>query len=374
MGHVRESFILKRMLLVTLLSCLALSLACSKKDVAKKAKPPVPVLAVLAERKDVPIELRAIGNVEAYATVYIKSLVAGEITGVNFREGQDVKKGDLLFTIDRRPLEADLKRAESVLSKDMVESANAEVDSARYVDLYKKGMVSRQQYDQVVTTGKSLGQTVEMDKAAVESIKVQLGYTKIYSPIDGRTGNLNANKGNIVKANDTTNLVVINQIRPIYVTFSVPEKFLTGIQQLMNKGRLKVEARINGDTGPASVGILTFVDNGVDVATDTIKLKATFGNADMRLWPGRFVDVDLLLSTRSGVTVVPNSAILTGQKGQYVFVVKPDLTVESRPVVLGVSQEDETVVEQGIKPGEKIVTDGQVRLVPGASVEIKSGL
>jgi len=365
-GRWRRLFILSFVLI-------AFSSSCAKKEEAKKPKPPVPVLAVKVIQKDVPMLLRAIGNVEAYSTVSVRSIVAGEVTSVNFREGQDVKRGTLLFTIDPRPIQAELKRAESILAKDLVEAENAEVDSARYVDLYKKGMVSKQQHDQASTTGKSLRETVETDKAAIDSIKVQLGYTKIYSPIEGRTGVLNVNRGNIVKANDLP-MVVINQIRPVYVTFSVPEKSLTDIQQLMSKGRLKVEARINGDTGPAAVGYLSFIDNGVDVGTNTIKLKATFDNADRRLWPGRFVDVLMMLSVRSGATVAPNSAILTGQKGQYVFVMKPDNTVESRPVVIGVTQDDMTLIEQGLKPGETVVTDGQVRLVPGAKVEIKQSL
>lgn len=345
--------------------------ACAKKEGPKKAKPPVPVLACQVGSKDVPVVLQAIGNVEPYATVSIKSLVSGEVTGVNFSEGQDVRKGQLLFNIDPRPIEADLKRAEGVLSKDMVEAKNAEVDAGRYADLFKKGLVSRQQYDQAVTASSSLGETINTDKAAIDSIKVQLGYTKIYSPIDGRTGSLGVNRGNIIKANDTQSLVVINQIRPVYVTFSVPDRFLPEIQGLMKKGGLKVSAGANGDTGRHAEGRLTFIDNTVDVATGAIKLKATFDNADRRLWPGQFVDVALTLSTLHDATVVPTQAIQTGQQGQYIFVVKPDRTVESRPVVIGVAEGGDTVVEKGIKPGETVITDGQVRLVPGAAIEIK---
>ena len=273
-------------LLALSLVCLALSFGCAKKQEAKKAKPPVPVLVAKAVQKDVQTELKAIGNVEPSSSVSIKSLVAGEVMSVNFREGQDVTKGALLFTIEPSPLEADLKRAEGVLSKDMVEANNAQTNAKRYEDLLKKGMVSRQEHDQAATTIASLNETIRSDKAAIDSIKVQLGYTRIKSPIDGRTGNLNVNAGNIVKANDTTALVVINKIRPVYVTFSVPEKFLPEIQELMPKGRLKVMACINGGSCPAAYGYLTFIDNAVDVATGSIKLKATFDNTDRKLSPG----------------------------------------------------------------------------------------
>ena len=361
-------------LIMLALVCLALLPACakSKKGDAKKAKSPVPVLVAKAGLKDVPIELHAIGNVEAYSTVSIKSQVGGEVTGVSFSEGKDVKKGDLLFTIDRRPLEADLKRAEGILARDIVQSENTKVDAGRYEDLYKKGAVSKQQYDQVITAVSSFNETINTDKAAIESIKVQLGYTRIYSPIDGRTGALNVNRGNVVKANDVP-LVVINQLRPVYATFSVPDKFLSEVQKLSPRGRLKVTACVNGSCRPAT-GYLSFVDNAVDPNTGSIKLKATFDNGDRKLWPGQFVDVVLIFSTRKGATVVPSQAVQTGQSGQFVFVVKPDNTVESRPVVTGVMQDGFTVVEHGIKPGESVVTDGQLRVTPGTKVEVKAGL
>jgi len=355
-------------LLLMSIALLALPLSCANKEDKKKPKSPVPVRVTQAVVKDVPMSLHAIGNVEPFSTVAVKSLVPGTITSVNFTEGQDVRRGALLFTIDPRPLEADLHRVEGVLAKDTVEADNAESDARRYDDLFKKGAVSRQQYDLAVTTAASLRETLKTDRAAVESIKVQLGYTKIYSPLDGRTGNLNADKGNVVKAYDTLDLVVINQITPVHVTFTVPEKFLAEIQDLAKKGPLKVTARSNSDTAKFAEGRLAFIDNAVDPATGAIKLKATFPNSDRRLWPGQFVDVEVALTTLKGVTVVPNSAVLTGQKGLYVFVVKPDHTVEARPVVSGVSQAEETVLEQGIKPGETVVTDGQVKLAPGAAV------
>lgn len=372
--HVLSAGRWSRLLALSLV-CLSLFPACSKKEEAKKAKPPVPVLVASASQKDVPVIMRAIGNVEAYSTVSIKSLVPGEVTGVYFREGQDVKKGQLLFSIDPRPIRADLSRAEGLLSKDTVESTNADVDAGRYADLFKRGMVSRQQFDQSVTAASSLKETIKADKAAIESIKVQLGYARIYSPIAGKTGNLNVTRGNIIKANDTPYLVVINQIQPVYVTFSAPEKYLSEIQGLMAKGNLKVSARVNGDTGPAPEGYLTFIDNAVDISTGNVKLKATFDNTSgKKLWPGQFVDVVLTLSTRAGATVVPDQAVQSGQKGQYVFVVKPDKTVESRTVVIGFTSGGDAVVDKGIKPGETVVTDGQVRLVPGARVDIKTSL
>jgi len=348
--------------------------ACSGKAAPPMTQPPIPVLAADAAQKDVPVEIRAIGNVEAYSTVNVKSLIAGEITKVGFNEGQEVKKGQLLFTIDQRPLLTQLKQAEANLARDTVSAANADVEAKRYGELVGRGMVSKEQADQFRTQADSLNGTVDADKALIDGVKVQLGYTKIYSPLDGLTGSLGVNEGNVVKANDTPYLVVINQTRPIYVTFSIPEGDLPAVRKRMREGGLKVEARIKGDDGASPVGTVSFIDNAVDVNTGTIKLKATFDNADKRLWPGQFVDTVMTLSTVKAATTVPSQAVQTGQQGQFIFIIKPDLSVEQREVTTGVEYKGETVVEKGIAPGEKVVTDGQLRLIPGSKVEVKAGL
>jgi multidrug efflux system membrane fusion protein len=342
-----------------------------------KAQPPkmdaVPVTAGVVVQKAVPVQIRAIGNVEAYSTVGIKSQIGGLLMRVHFREGQDVNKGDLLFTIDPRPYEAALKQAEANLARDNAQLENAREEARRYAELVKKGYVAQEQYDQIRTNAAALEATANADKAAVENAQLQLKYCYIYSPLTGRTGSLISYEGNLIKATADTSMVVINQIQPIYVTFSVPERSLAEIKKYMAIERVKVEAVIGKDDSRPVQGVLTFVDNAVDMTTGTIKLKATFSNQEKRLWPGLFVSVAVTLTTQPDAIVVPSQAIQTGQTGQYVFVIKDDLTVESRPVTGTRSLDGETVVEKGLKAGEKVVTDGQLRLIPGARVEIKQG-
>jgi multidrug efflux system membrane fusion protein len=323
-----------------------------------------------ATQKTVPVQLRAIGNVQAYSTVTIKSKVGGELVRVHFIEGQDVKKGDLLFTIDPRPYEAALKQAEANLERDMARAKNAQDDARRYEFLIQKGVVARQQYEKFQTDADALEATVLADRAAVENAKIQLGYCFIRSPIDGRTGSLIIQQGNIIKAEDI-NLVVINQIIPIDVTFSVPEQFFSEIKKYMATGKLQVEALIPMNEERPEKGMITFIDNTVDSNTGTIRLKGTFPNREKKLWPGQFVNVALTLTTEPNAIVVPSQTIQTGQEGQYIFVVKEDLTVESRPVVAGRTVNNETVIQKGLQVNEKVVTDGQLRLYPGAKVEIK---
>jgi multidrug efflux system membrane fusion protein len=340
-----------------------------------------------------------IGNVQAYSTVSLKSRVAGQIIRVYFKEGDDVKKGDLLFMIDPRPFESALKEAEAKLGRDLAmvqqAKANLEKDTAqkkkaeddlqRYKVLVEKGAVAKEQYERFQTNAEALDATLradqaaienamaaaQADRAALENAKIQLGYCSITSPIDGRTGSVIVQEGNIVKENDA-NLVVINQIHPIYVTFSVPEQYLGTIKKYMAVGKLRVEARVPNDEVPPGDGVISFIDNAVDTATGTIKLKGTFTNRERRLWPGQFANVMLTLTTDPNAIVVPSQAVQAGQQGPYVFVVKPDLTVESRSVVVGRSTDGETVIQKGLSPDEKVVTDGQIRLYPGARVEIKS--
>ncbi len=386
----------------------------------------VPVITGNVTQKTVPVQLRNIGNVQAYSTVIVKSQIGGQLVRVHFTEGQDVRKGDLLFTIDPRPYEAALKQAEANLFKDIAQvkqaeanlaksnaqvrqaeadlerdlarAKNAEEDARRYESLIQKGVVSKTQYDQFRTNADALEATVlaaraalenaeasvhasraalenaeasvHASRATVENAKVQLGYCFLRSPIDGRTGSLIVQQGTVVKANDI-DLVVINQINPIYVGFSVPEQYLSEIKHYMAKGKLKVEAILPKDTGRFEEGSITFIDNAIDSTTGTIKLKGTFANKEKKLWPGQFVNIVLTLTTQPDAVVVPSQAVQTGQEGQYVFVVKSDLTVESRPVVIGRIVDDETVVEKGLTSGERVVTDGHLRLYPGARVEIK---
>ncbi|GAB4411604.1 MAG: efflux RND transporter periplasmic adaptor subunit [Thermodesulfovibrionales bacterium] len=356
---------------ILVLLTVLLSACSSGKSGQPQKKEAVPVTAASVTQKTVPVQVRAIGNVDAYSSVGVKAQVGGELIQVHFKEGQDVNKGDLLFTIDPRPYEAALKQAEANLARDTAQMENARVEANRYAELVKKGYVAQQQYDQVRTNAAALESTVNADRAIVENARLQLRYCYIYSPIAGRTGNLISNQGNLIKANADNPMVVINQIQPIYVNFSVPEQYLSEIKRYMSAGKLKVEAFISREDVKPEQGVLTFIDNVVDIATGTIKLKGTFPNEKKRLWPGQFVNVILTLTTQPNALVVPSQAIQTGQSGQYVFVIKNDLTVESRPVVVGRTLNGETVVEKGLQIGDRVVTDGQLRLVPGAKVEIK---
>ena len=346
------------------------SSACSN-DKSKKPSPPVPVTVDTAVQKTVPVQLRAIGNGEAHSTVTVKSKVGGELVRVHFTEGQDVRKGDLLFTIDPRPYEAALKQAEANLQRDLAKAKSASEDAVRYESLIQRQVVSPQQYEKVRADADALEATVLADRAAVDNAKIELGYCTIYSPIDGRTGSLIVKQGNIIKAEDI-NLVVINQIVPIEVTFSVPEQFLPEIKRYMASGKLQVEALIPGDEEHPGKGVITFVDNAVDTNTGTIRLKGTFANTNRRLWPGQFVNVILTLTTEPNAILVPSQAVQTGQEGQYVFVIKRDLTAEQRSVVTGRTLNNETIVEKGLQAGERVVTDGQLQLVPGTKVEVKT--
>ena len=282
-----------------------------------------------------------------------------------------MEKGQLLFTIDPRPFQAALRQAEANVARDLAQAKNADEQARRYAGLIKDGIVTQEQYDALRTNADAFASSVAADRAAVENARIQLSYCRITSPISGRTGALIANLGTMVKANDTPAMVTINQTTPIYVTFSVPEKELITIKRELAGGKLSVAVVIPSDPrGPVS-GAITFVDNAVDMATGTIRLKGTFANSEHRLWPGQFVTVSLILATLKNATVVPSPAILSGQQGQYVYVVKQDGTAELCPVKAGISIEGKTVVETGLKPGETVVTDGQMRVMPGGKVEVK---
>src|ERR1051325_5610857 len=337
----------------------------------REGRPAVPVTVVTAVQKIMPVQVEAVGTVEPFSTVSIRSQVTGAITKVHFKEGQDVKEGDQLFTVDPRPLEAALKQAEANLAKDTAMLANAREQTRRYAELVKKQYVSQEQYDQIKTNGDAIEATVEADKANVENAKVQLSYCRIFSPVTGRTGSLLVNEGNVVRTNDPTPLVTINQISPIYVTFTIPEQNLPEVKSRLAAGRLNVQAVTPEDEKRPEQGDLTFVDNSVDRTTGTIKLKGTFANRDRRLWPGQFVKAVLKLVDQSSV-VVPSEAVQAGQQGQQVFVVRGESGVEVRPVVVGRSLNGESVIEKGIEPGERVITDGQFLLGPGSRIQIKT--
>lgn len=355
--------------LLFLMLCLFPFTACTKKISEPPKKPPVPVTAGVVSVKSVPVLIKAIGAVEPYATVAIKSQIGGLLAKVHFREGQDVNKGDLLFTIDPRPYEAQIKQYEAVLAKDKALLDNAREEARRYHELAKKGYVARDQYEQFRTNELALEATVNADRAVLENAKLQLGFCFIQAPVSGRTGSLIVNEGNLIKANADTSMVVINQIQPIYITFSVPEKNLPEIRDRMRTGTLNMTANLSTGDPYTETGKLTFIENTVDTATGTIKLKGTFANKEKKLWPGQYVNATLTLAELSNAVVLPSQALQTGQQGQYVFVVKQD-TVELRQVTAGPAFEGVTVIEKGVAAGEQVITDGQMRLVPGAKIEI----
>jgi membrane fusion protein, multidrug efflux system len=348
---------------------------CSQNKAVQSAGPAaVPVRVATVIQKNVPVEIRAIGSGEAYSSVSLKPQISGPITGIDFKEGDFVRKGQLLFTLDAKPFQAALDQALGNLARDKAQTENAAVQEERYKKLWEEQIAPREQYDQYHATAASARATVQADQAAVEYARVQLSYCRIYAPTSGRTGSLLVHVGDSVKANDVPNLVVINQVNPIYVDFAVPEHYLAEIKRRRAGGRLAVRAYLPGDAEHSEEGFLSFVDNSVDSSTGTIKLKGTFANARRRLWPGQFLNVVLTLGEQKNALVVPVRAVETGQEGQYVFVVRADHTVESRPVVTSSSLGTETVIEKGLTAGEVVVTDGQLRLVPGAKVEIKSSL
>jgi multidrug efflux system membrane fusion protein len=363
-----------------LLAAAVLAAACAKKDArAGAVKETIPVTVGTAARQDVPLEVRAIGHVEPYSMVALKARVGGEVTSVGFKDGQNVRKGDVLFQIDPRPYQATLAQARAQLERDRAVAKNFEEDSRRYADLVQKDYVTKEQYDATRSSAAAALATVKADEAAAENARLQLSYCTVTAPISARAGSVLVYPGNQVKGNDDKPLVVLNQIQPVYVSFSVPESSLAAIRQHARPGeKLKVTAAASSSSGSpgtapaAQTGELTFLDNAVDMTTGTIVLKATFGNENEVLWPGEYVDVLLTLATESGAVVVPTQAVQTGQSGQYVYVVKNDLTVESRPVKVSRTHGMLAVVT-GIEPGERVVTDGQLRLAPGSKVEIKQG-
>lgn len=337
-------------------------------------RPPAPVVVANVEQRDIPIQIKAIGNSEAYQTVLVRSQVNGQIQKIFFREGEDVREGQPLFQLDKRPFQADLEKAIGQMKHDQAQAENLRIQAERYSGLEKEGIVSHEQADQVRAQAKADASAVEADKAAVDAARVQLQYTDIVAPINARAGALMINLGNLVKANDTPYLVQLNQVTPMYVTFSVPEANLDRVRRRFSSGQLKVLAYPKGQLDKPSEGRLTFIDNGVDTTTGTFKLKGTFPNKDRRLWPGEFVDVSLELSVQKNAVIVPTKAIQTGQQGEYVYVVRTDSTAESRPVKTAGVYQNMTLISDGLSAGERVVVNGQLRVAPNGRVIVQSTL
>ncbi len=333
------------------------------------AQGPVPVVAGTVAQKDVPIYLDGLGTVQAFNTVTIRVRVDGQLEKVAFTEGQDVRAGDLLAKIDPAPFLAQLEQAEAKKAQDEAQAANARVQVARNAALLEQKILAQQDYDAQKTLADQFEAAVKADQAAIDSAKVQLAYTTITSPIDGRTGIRTVDQGNIVRANDATGLVTITQLRPITVVFTLPEQTLNEIHKQMASGELSVLAMDRDNKTVLGEGKLAVIDNQIDTTTGTIKLKATFPNQDLRLWPGQFVNSRLLLTTRKGGVVVPMSVIQRGPEGPFAFVIKDDLSVEVRPLKLGQTEAGQALIEEGLRPGERVVVQGQYRLQAGSRVK-----
>jgi multidrug efflux system membrane fusion protein len=339
-----------------------------------KAKPPeerVPVTVAKVQQKEMPVQIRAIGSVQPLQTVAVRALVGGQLTRVWFREGDEVRRGQTLFTIDPRPLQAALTQVQANVARDEAELRNAEAQRTRYADLVKKDYVTREDFDKISASAEAARAVVAADRAAIKNARLQLSYCNIVAPLDGKTGSLQVHAGNIVRANDTTPLVVINQVRPINVQFAVPERDLGPLRA---GGMGMVVVASPQGSGPAETGRLTFVDNAVDPTTGTITLKASFSNDDRALWPGQYVNVAVTLSSRPNAIVVPAQALQSGQRGQYVYIVKSDNGVEMRPVAVTQEIDQQAIIEHGVSAGETVVTDGQLKLTPKSKVDIKQSL
>jgi membrane fusion protein, multidrug efflux system len=332
----------------------------------------VPVTTAPVVQKSVPLAVQGIGTVIAASTVTVRAQITGELTAVHFIEGDEVQEGQVLVDIDKRPLEAALQQAQAALDRDVAQTVNAKSQAARYQDLLQRGIATKEQVDQIVANAAALEATVALDRAMIENARVQLQYATIRAPLTGKTGLLQVHPGNLVRATDTTPIVTINKITPVYVSFSVPEAMLPDLKRYMTRGKLAVTALAPNDQGAPATGLINFIDNAVDPTTGQIKVKGTFPNTDRRLWPGQYVNVNVTLSTEPNAIVVPSLAVQTGQQGTYVFVVKPDQTVDLRAVTVERTADEQSVIKSGLKTGETVVTDGQLRLNAGSRVSVKN--
>ncbi len=353
------------LLLFTLASCR------KAPETGRRMGGPVPVLVAPVEKQDVPLTLAAIGRVVPIASVAIKPQVTGQISEVHFTEGQEVKVGDLLFTLDKRPFEAALHQAQASLDQAQANLRNAQRQAERYTALSNRGAVAKEQSDQVHLTLETSSAAVAAAEAEVETARLRLGYCSIASPLNGRTGRRLVDPGNVVSAN-ASDLVVINQMEPIHVTFPVAERYLSELTRYLGEGG--VFARVTPEGGTPSEGPVHFLDNAVKPGSGTIELKATIPNEARHLWPGQFVQVEATLTTTRGATVIPANAVQSGQKGDYVFLVGPEGKAEYRAITLERVAHGLALIRSGVAPGETVVTDGQGRLTNGTPVEIKPGL
>jgi multidrug efflux system membrane fusion protein len=340
------------------------------KAAAQAAPPLVPVTPGTVLAQDVPVLLRGIGTVQAYNMVSVKSRVDGQIVNVGFKEGQEVKQGDPLFQIDARPYQAALEQAQAAQLKDEAQLAGAKLDLARYSKLLGTGYQTRQSFDQQTALVAQLGAAIKGDQAAIDNAKLNLDYANIRSPIDGRTGARLVDKGNLVHANDNTALVTITELKPIFVSFTLPQDTLDELREQQQRAPLAVQAYDSSDTQLLSGGKLSLIDNTIDQSTGTIHLKARFDNTDERLWPGEFVNLRVVLKVRHAVPTVPAQTVQQGPEGNYVYVIKPDDTVARRDVEIASVQDGIAVVSKGLHPGERVVVDGQYRLTDGARVRL----
>jgi multidrug efflux system membrane fusion protein len=336
---------------------------------AARPQPPIPIVATAVVRKPTPVRLEAIGTVQPIASVIVKSRIDGQIVKVHIRDGQEVKAGDALFTLDSRSMEAQQRQAEATLAKDQAMLENAKREADRQGQLASKNYASAAVFDTARTSAVSLEATLRADTAALENIKVQLSYYTISTPIDGRAGAVALKAGNNVKANDTITLVTVNQVHPIYVGFSVPQDRLAALREAMTDHELEVVAQVPGSSLAPETGKLSFIDNAVDPTTGTIALKGVFANAKDRLWPGQFVNAGVTLRLEPDALIIPTQAVQVGQKGDFVFVIKPDKTVEVRQVTIDRSANGEAVIAKGLDLGEHVVVDGQLRLTNGSRVD-----
>jgi len=360
-------------LLAAFFLVLLVASGCSKQQAA--APPRVtatPVVVAKVTQRAMPVQITAIGNVGAY-TVSVEAQVAGELLEVHFKEGDFVHKGQLLFTIDPRPYEASLAQAQATLMRDKAVAVNSRAQEQRLSKLLADGVVSPSDADASKSGADAAEASVAADEAALKTAQLNLEYCRIYSPIDGRTGAVIVKPGNLVKVADIP-IVVIKEVSPIHVDFTVPQEYLPDIKKYLAAGALRVEATAPNSSGSPEVGTLTFVDNTVDTTTGTIHLRATFENSRGVLWPGLYVNTLMTLAQQSNATVIPSQAITAGQQGSFVYVVQADGTVVPRSVTSGRTVEGLAVIDKGLQSGETVVTDGQVRLVPGSKVQIKNNL
>jgi multidrug efflux system membrane fusion protein len=337
------------------------------------AKPAIPVTQATAQAQDIPVYVQGLGTVQAFNTVNVRSRVDGQITEVFFKEGQDVKTGDPLFQIDPRPYQAALAQAQATKAKDEAQLQGAQLDLTRYAKLLPSGFQTQQQYDQQKATVGQFQAAVQADQAQIDTAQLNLNYARVVSPIDGRTGQRLVDVGNYIQGGQNTNLVTVTQLKPIFVSFTLPQSTLDPVRQANANGQLVVKAFGDDNKTLLSQGILTLIDNQVDIATGTIHLRATFDNSDQRLWPGEFVNARLVLSTKQNAVTVPAETVMQGPEGTYAYVIKPDNTAERRSVSVAMTQDGLAVIDKGLTAGERVVLEGQYRLTQGANVQIRGG-